>query len=107
MLGLLIVMRKEFAINSELESGQGYIDTLVLPRAESGPMAVVLAYKVANSQEELATKVEQALEQISSKDYLARARAYKHIQQVVKIGVAFYQKEALVKRELVEVRHGR
>jgi len=103
MLGLLVVMRKEYSINSEIESGQGYVDTLAIPRAGTGSMAVVLEYKVANSQEELATKVEQALEQISSKDYPARVRAYKHIQQVVKIGVAFYRKEALVKREIVNL----
>jgi len=103
MLGLLIVMKKEFAINSEIESGQGYVDTIVIPRAESGPMAVVLEYKVATSQEEMTSKVAEALEQIAAKDYLARVKQHKHIQQIAKIGVAFYGKEALVKREIVNL----
>jgi len=106
MLGLLIVMRKEFTIQSEVESGQGYADTLMIPKHKRFPMAVVFEYKVGKSSAGLASKVAEALAQIDAKSYLARVEQYAHIQQIAKIGVAFYQKEALVKRELVEVRPG-
>jgi len=103
MLGLLIVMRKEFAINSEVESGQGYADTLMIPKDRKAPAAVVFEYKVGKSPEALGAKVEEALEQIAMKDYLARVRQYKHVRQLAKVGVAFYGKEALVKSELVNL----
>jgi len=103
MLGLLIVMRKEFSINSEVESGQGYADTLMIPKDRKAPAAVVFEYKVGKSPEALAAKVEEALEQIDAKSYLARVSQHEHIRQIAKVGVAFYGKKALVKSELVDV----
>ena len=103
MLGLLIVMRKEFSINTEAESGQGYADTLMIPKNKKAPAAVVFEYKIGKRQENLATKVAEALEQINDKSYTTRVQPYAHIKQIVKVGVAFHSKEALVKREIVNI----
>ena len=104
MLGLLIVMRKEFSINTEVESGQGYADALIIPKNKQLPAAVVFEYKVGKDPKELSAKVSEALEQLETKNYLARVQQYAHIDQVAKVGIAFYGKEALVQREMVNVR---
>ncbi|MEO1219704.1 MAG: AAA family ATPase, partial [Bacteroidota bacterium] len=46
MRGLFISMQRDLAINSEVESGQGYTDMLVIPRAERSRTAVILSYLV-------------------------------------------------------------
>ena len=104
MVGLLLVMRKEFSINTEVESGQGYADALIIPKNKQLPAAVVFEYKVGKDPKELSAKVSEALEQLETKNYLARVQQYAHIDQVAKVGIAFYGKEALVRREMVNVR---
>ncbi|MEN0016004.1 MAG: PD-(D/E)XK nuclease domain-containing protein, partial [Bacteroidota bacterium] len=103
MAGLFIAMQKDFAINSEVESGQGYADMLVIPREEHSKMAVVFEYKVASSKEGLAGKVQEALEQIDQKEYITRVKAWLHIEEIVKVGVAFCGKEAMVEKEVVKI----
>ena len=104
MAGLFITLQKDFAINSEVESGQGYADMLIIPRKEHSKMAIVLEYKVAGSQEALAGRVREALEQIDQKAYVARVKLYQHIEEIVKVGVAFCGKEAAVEKEIVKIR---
>ncbi|MEO1219005.1 MAG: PD-(D/E)XK nuclease domain-containing protein [Bacteroidota bacterium] len=103
MAGLFIAMQKDFAINSEVESGRGYADMLVIPREEHSKMAVVFEYKVASSKEGLAGKVQEALEQIDQKEYITRVKAWSHIEEIVKVGVAFCGKEAMVEKEVVKI----
>ncbi|MEO1219653.1 MAG: PD-(D/E)XK nuclease domain-containing protein, partial [Bacteroidota bacterium] len=104
MGGLFISMQKDFAINSEVESGQGYTDILVIPREKSGRAAVIFEYKVARTQEALAEKVQEALDQIDDKAYITRAQLYSHIEKIVKVGVAFCGKEAAVEMQSIELR---
>ena len=104
MAGLFITMQKDFAINSEVESGQGYADMLIIPRKEHSKMAIVLEYKVAGSQEALAGRVREALEQIDQKEYVTRVKLYQHIEEIVKVGVAFCGKEAVVAMKSTKLR---
>ena len=103
MAGLFITLQKDFAINSEVESGQGYADMLIIPRKEHSKMAIIFEYKVASSQETLASKVQEALEQIDQKAYITRVKAWSHIEEIVKVGVAFCGKEAVVEKEVVKI----
>ncbi|MEO1219579.1 MAG: AAA family ATPase [Bacteroidota bacterium] len=104
MGGLFISMQKDFAINSEVESGQGYTDMLVIPRAERSRTAVIFEYKIAKNQGALAGKVQEALDQIDDKKYITRVQFYPHIEKIVKVGVAFCGKEAIVETRNIELR---
>lgn len=103
MLGLFTVMHKEFSIASEVESGKGYADALMIPRSKRAPGAVVFEYKVAKSRQELSKKAKEALQQIDQKAYITSVKQYEHIEQIVKVGVAFYGKGALVRRVIVSI----
>ncbi|MEO1301212.1 MAG: AAA family ATPase, partial [Bacteroidota bacterium] len=104
MGGLFISMQKDFAINSEIESGQGYTDMLVIPREERSKTAVIFEYKIAKKQEALVRKVQEALDQIDDKKYITRVQFYPHIEKIVKVGVAFCGKEATVETRNIELR---
>lgn len=86
-----------------MESGEGYADMLAIPRKANGKVAVIFEYKVASSKETLASKVQEALDQIDKKGYIMRVKNYGHIEKVMKVGVAFYGKEALVTSESVQL----
>ena len=103
MAGLFTVIQKDYTICSEVESGQGYADMIAIPRQEHGKVAVVFEYKVASSQEALVDKAEEALNQIEEKGYIVRVKGYRHIERVMKVGVAFYSKAALVRSENVKL----
>ncbi|MEO1219667.1 MAG: PD-(D/E)XK nuclease domain-containing protein [Bacteroidota bacterium] len=103
MGGLFISMQNDFAINSEVESGQGYTDMLVIPREKRSKTAVIFEYKVAKNQEMLAGKVQEALDQIDEKEYITRVQFYPHIEKIVKVGVAFCRKEAAVEMRNLEL----
>ncbi|MEO1300909.1 MAG: AAA family ATPase [Bacteroidota bacterium] len=103
MVGLFTVIQKDYAIHSEAESGEGYADMLAIPRKANGKVAVIFEYKVASSKETLASKVQEALDQIDKKGYIMRVKNYGHIEKVMKVGVAFYGKEALVTSESVQL----
>ncbi|MEO1300648.1 MAG: PD-(D/E)XK nuclease domain-containing protein, partial [Bacteroidota bacterium] len=60
-------------------------------------------YKVAHSKEALASKVQEALDQIDTKGYIMRVKTYQHITAVMKVGIAFHGKEVLVESKITQL----
>ena len=81
ILGMLIQLKREYKVKSNLETGHGRTDVLVLPY-----------------DKELETKAEEALKQIDEKNYEVIIQDEK-INHYFKIGMSFYKKELAIKYE--------
>ena len=103
MKGLLYPMNNLYYVFHELESGGGYIDTILIPKPILGNnTAIILEYKheEVKNVDTLAKHAKKGLEQIDLKKYAAKLKDYSHVETVVKIGMAFFKKD-------VEIRHER
>ena len=70
VLGLLVELRDQYEVRSNMESGYGRYDVMLIPR-QKNQLAFVLEFKVYDAQEELKLEdtVQSALAQIEEKDY--------------------------------------
>ena len=96
-------MNNLYYVFHELESGSGYIDTILIPKPILGNnTAIILEYKhkEVKNIDTLAKHAKKGLEQIDLKKYAAKLKDYSHVESVVKIGMAFFEKD-------VEIRHER
>ena len=97
ILGMLIQLKREYKVKSNLEAGYGRTDVLVLPY-DRNKLGFVFEFKVSKSEEELETKAEEALKQIDEKNYEVIMQDEK-IEHYFKIGISFYKKELAIKYE--------
>ena len=97
ILGMLIQLKREYKVKSNLEAGYGRTDVLVLPY-DRNKLGFVFEFKVSKSEEELETKAEEALKQIDEKNYEVIMQDEK-INHYFKIGISFYKKELAIKYE--------
>ena len=97
ILGMLIQLKREYKVKSNLEAGYGRTDVLVLPY-DRNKLGFVFEFKVSKSEEELETKAEEALKQIDEKNYEVIMQDEK-IEYYFKIGMSFYKKELAIKYE--------
>ena len=97
ILGMLIQLKREYKVKSNLETGYGRTDVLVLPY-DKNKLGFVFEFKVSKSEEELETKAEEALKQIDEKNYEVIMQDEK-IEHYFKIGMSFYKKELAIKYE--------
>ena len=95
ILGMLIQLKREYKVKSNLETGYGRTDVLVLPY-DKNKLGFVFEFKVAKNIEELETKAEEALKQIDEKNYEMIMQDEK-IEHYFKIGMSFYKKELAIK----------
>ena len=100
ILGMLIQLKREYKVKSNLETGRGRIDVLVLPY-DKNKLGFVFEFKVSKNIEELETKAEEALKQIDEKNYEVIMQDEK-INHYFKIGMSFYKKELAIKYEEVK-----
>ena len=94
---MLIQLKREYKVKSNLEAGYGRTDVLVLPY-DRNKLGFVFEFKVSKSEEELETKAEEALKQIDEKNYEVIMQDEK-IEYYFKIGMSFYKKELAIKYE--------
>ena len=99
MLGLYAVMNNRYQITSNRESGDGRYDIQMKPLDKSLP-GILIELKVLRGDHEgdrLSEKLlelsQTALGQIDEKDYCAALQG-DDIQQIMKLGIAFYKKRA-------------
>ena len=100
ILGMLIQLKREYKVKSNLETGYGRTDVLVLPY-DKNKLGFVFEFKVSKNIEELETKAEEALKQIDEKNYEVIMQDEK-INHYFKIGMSFYKKELAIKYEEVK-----
>ena len=100
ILGMLIQLKREYKVKSNLETGHGRTDVLVLPY-DKNKLGFVFEFKVSKNIEELETKAEEALKQIDEKNYEIIMQDEK-IEHYFKIGISFYKKDLAIKYEEIK-----
>jgi len=95
ILGLTAVLVPDYEVRSNRESGYGRYDVAILPK-EKGRPGVVMELKIAEREEELAAKAEEALAQIEAHDYADELKACEAVPMRC-FGMAFYGKLACVR----------
>ena len=108
MLGLVIMLKNEYEISSNNFAGKGRYDLLLKPRnIEKRKEGIILELKIVNSsqklseneiQKELEKECDIALKQIEEKKYSSVLKNA-GIDNILKIGLAFFGKEVEVKFE--------
>ena len=102
MLGLVLMLKKEYEITSNNFAGKGRYDLLLKPKnSEKRKEGIILELKAINPkenlnedevQEKLEKECEIALQKIEEKEY---ASVLKHvgINNILKIGLAFWERK--------------
>ena len=105
MKAILYGMHITKEVVQEKESGNGRVDTVIVPKLYQGDQAIVLEYKYAKTKESLRAESAAALQQIKDKNYIATIVGEKHIKSVLQLGIAFHQKEVEVLHEIKYLHH--
>ena len=95
ILGLMIHLEGRYHINSNGESGLGRYDIEIEP-LNKNMRGFILEFKVADSEENLEKKAEEALEQIKDKKYYVSLQD-RGIKELTFVGMAFYKKFVKIK----------
>lgn len=111
MLGLVLMLKKEYEITSNNFAGKGRYDLLLKPKnTERRKEGIILELKVAKADnnlseseiyEKLEKECEAALEQIEKREYASVLRNV-GIDNILKVGAAFFGKELEVRFEREE-----
>ena len=111
MLGLVLMLKKEYEITSNNFAGKGRYDLLLKPEnTKRRKEGIILELKVAKADnnlseseiyEKLEKECEAALEQIEKREYASVLRNA-GIDNILKVGVAFFGKELEVRFEREE-----
>ena len=106
MLGIILILKNEYEITSNNFAGKGRYDLLLKPKnLEKRKEGIILELKVVNAMENLSEdkifeKLENecdiALQQIEEKEY-ASVLKNAGVENILKIGIAFFGKEVAVK----------
>ena len=106
MLGIILTLKNEYEITSNNFAGKGRYDLLLKPKnLEKRKEGIILELKVVNAMENLSEdkifeKLENecdiALQQIEEKEYVSVLKN-SGVENVLKIGIAFFGKEVAVK----------
>ena len=106
MLGIILTLKNEYEITSNNFAGKGRYDLLLKPKnMEKRKEGIILELKVVNaienlSEDKIFEKLENecdiALQQIEGKEYISVLKN-SGVENVLKIGIAFFGKEVAVK----------
>ncbi len=94
VLGLMVALQETHEVQSNKEGGQGRYDVMLIPKDPS-QLGIVLEFKTADSEKQLAGTAEQALQQIRDRDYAAMLHS-KGVTHIMQMGLAFYHKKVLM-----------
>ena len=106
MLGLTACLKDTHYIESNLESGIGRFDMLLVPRNVINPLGIILEFKKENKGKKPLTYSNIALKgltQIDKKKYDTRLKDKSHIKQILKLSIVFYGKEFTCKYKIEEI----
>ncbi len=90
-------VNEDYYVEKERETGAGRADLLIIPK-ETSPfqIAFIVEYKIASKDENLKMAAQTALDQIETKAYASKIKAYKNVEKVISIGLAFRGKDVEV-----------
>ena len=97
MLGLCAVMGNRYQIRSNRESGLGRFDVMLIPKVRSMPGFIYEFKYTKDESADLNRLAVEALQQINDKKYETELQSA-GVDKVVKIGIAFRGKTAVVKK---------
>lgn len=97
MLGLCAVLGSQYQVRSNRESGLGRFDIELLPMVKNMPGFIFELKHTKDMNTDLDSLADSALRQIDNMKYDAELKAF-GVDDIVKIGIAFRQKSAVVKR---------
>ena len=103
MLGLTSILSSNFILDSERESGIGRPDLVLISKPNKGNNAIIIEYKVVNTESELLAAAQDGLDQINAKNYDTKIRKQIHIKKILKISMAFCNKEMAMEYEVVNI----
>lgn len=104
MIGIASIASASHYIDSERESGKGRADLILIPKPESKmDQAIIMEFKTADNSANIASEAEQALSQITEKNYAAKAKEYNHVKSIMFVGISFYGKDVGIKFKKVAV----
>ncbi len=102
MLGLIALLDDRYKIQSNRESGDGRYDISLIPLEKKYPGIIMeLKWKNGLGEEKLEALSEEALRQIDEKRYDLELQE-DGIENVIKLGIAFSGKKAVIKAETQE-----
>ena len=87
-----------YIVKSNRESGNGRPDILILAKRRR-QLAIIIEIKVTDDYNKLNEKCNEALKQIAEKNYAAEL-AYNGYKKIIRYGVAFCQKDCMVKVQI-------
>ena len=96
VLGMTALFASDYIIESNRESGYGRFDLAIIPK-DVEKDGVIMEFKVADSEADMADKAKEALQQIEEREYVTEFRR-RGIQTVWKYGIAFCGKKVEVVR---------
>lgn len=96
MLGLCAVLSSRYQVRSNRESGIGRFDVMLIPRVKAMPGFIYEFKYTKDEKADLNALADEALRQIEDKKYDTEFLA-SGISNIVKIGIAFQGKKAVVK----------
>ena len=94
MIGLVGFLMGKYEIISNDESGYGRYDLAMIP-IKSNEKAYLMEFKISKTKKGMEERAQKALKQIDEKKYDTKLKA-RGIKNILKIGVAFYEKEVKV-----------
>ena len=97
MLGLCAVLGSQYQVRSNRESGLGRFDIELLPMVKNMPGFIFELKHTKDMNIDLDSLADSALRQIDNMKYDAELKVF-GVDDIVKIGIAFRQKSAVVKR---------
>ena len=94
VLGLLVDMGEDYIVESNRESGYGRYDMKI--EKKDGSIGIILEFKTVKEEEKMEEMAEKALEQIEKNEYYLDMKE-RGITNVLKYGIAFNNKKAVIK----------
>ena len=99
VLGLLASTSDRYIVKSNLESGHGRYDILLIPKKND--KAIVIEFKKGKNTQGLHSLSNEALEQIKDKNYISQLRDFGYTGKVFCYGIAIFKKHLVAKMELL------
>ncbi len=94
VLGLLVLLSKDYEVRSNRESGFGRYDIMIIPK-KPNKLGIIIEFKKVSQSETLESAAGRALEQIKEKRYKQELKD-RSIKQIISFGIAFQGKQLLV-----------